>query len=121
MFIFTKNLVLLFENNQIITASRIMILMYEMTMNKRFNMIGLDILLIYKMIFQLKLIFCGLSCHNFNRFLLVLIFADVHCNCDILINYKFKLNRFRASRICKPLILDKKIIWIITNDHRSWN
>ena len=40
VFIFTKNLVLLFENNQIITASRIMILTYEMTMNKRLNMMG---------------------------------------------------------------------------------
>ena len=37
-----KNLVLLFENNQIITALRIMILTYEMTMNERFNMIGLS-------------------------------------------------------------------------------
>ena len=33
-------MVLSFENNQIITASHIMILMYEMTMKERFNMIG---------------------------------------------------------------------------------
>ena len=36
-----KKLVLLFENNQIITTSCIMILMCRMTMNERFNMIGL--------------------------------------------------------------------------------
>ena len=36
-----KKLVLLFENNQIITASCIMILMCRMTMNERFSMIGL--------------------------------------------------------------------------------
>ena len=41
MFIFTKNLVFSFENNQIITTSCIVILTYKMTMNKRFNMIGL--------------------------------------------------------------------------------
>ena len=41
MLIFTKNLELLFENNQIITASRIMILTHEMIMNEKFNMIGL--------------------------------------------------------------------------------
>ena len=39
MFIFRKNL---FENNQIITVSTIMILTYEMIMNERFNMIGLS-------------------------------------------------------------------------------
>ena len=43
MFIFTKNVVLLFENNKIITASRIMILTSGMTMNERFNIIGLKI------------------------------------------------------------------------------
>ena len=41
MLIFTKNLVLLFENNQIITASSIIILTYEITMNERINMIDL--------------------------------------------------------------------------------
>ena len=41
--IFTKNLVLLFENNQMITASGIMILAHEMTMNERFNMISLSV------------------------------------------------------------------------------
>ena len=39
MFIFRKNL---FENNQIITVSTIMVLTYEMIMNERFNMIGLS-------------------------------------------------------------------------------
>ena len=41
MFTFTKNLVLLIENNQLISPSHIMILTYEITMNKRFNIIGL--------------------------------------------------------------------------------
>ena len=35
-------MVLLFKNNKIITASRIMILTYKITMNERFNMIGLS-------------------------------------------------------------------------------
>ena len=39
-FIFRKGL---FENNQIITTFRIMILMHEMTMNERFNMIDLNV------------------------------------------------------------------------------
>ena len=41
MFTFTKNLVLLIENNQLISPSHIMILTYEITMNNRFNIIGL--------------------------------------------------------------------------------
>ena len=41
MFTFTKNLVLLIENNQLISPSHIIILTYEITMNKRFNIIGL--------------------------------------------------------------------------------
>ena len=36
-----KRLGTLIENNKIITASCVMILTYEMTMNERFNMIGL--------------------------------------------------------------------------------
>ena len=41
MFTFTKNLVLLIENNQLISPFHIMILTCEITMNKRFNIIGL--------------------------------------------------------------------------------
>ena len=41
MFTFTKNLVLLIENNQLISPFHIMILTGKITMNKRFNIIGL--------------------------------------------------------------------------------
>ena len=38
----TQNLLLFFKNNQIPTASHTMTLINEMTINKRFNMIGLS-------------------------------------------------------------------------------
>ena len=40
--LYTQNLLLFFENNEITTASHTMTLINEMTINKRFNMIGLS-------------------------------------------------------------------------------
>ena len=54
MFTFTKNLVLLFENNQIITASRIMILTYNMTINERFNTIGVRIIIFEESLWEVS-------------------------------------------------------------------
>ena len=64
-------MVLLFENNQIITASSIMILTYEMTMKERFNMIRLSEsisrVLVILVKFSLASILIGLYRQKFSR------------------------------------------------------